>query len=98
MSNGRIVTCDCGTQFIFRDHITSGRRGPINVKEDPNGNIAILDDGRYRIILAGEDYDGPRYLNHFSDCTLAGNRRRKLVPGQTVGPDTKVDADGYRID
>lgn len=60
--------CRCGKSFVQRPHHKTGKLNPITSYEVPNGNVAILDDGTYRIIGKTEQFDGPRYLSHFADC------------------------------
>lgn len=35
------------------------------------GNIGVNPDGTYFVIGAFQNYVGPRYLNHFTDCPNA---------------------------
>lgn len=64
----RVQTCECGTQFVFRQHHESGKANPIEVDPVPDGNVAILADGKYRIIGKGEGHEGDRYRSHFAFC------------------------------
>lgn len=72
----RIQTCRCGKTFVQRAHHRTGKPNPITTYEVPNGNVAVNDDGTYRIIGRGEDYVGPRYVSHFVDCPFAGSFHR----------------------
>lgn len=74
-----VKQCSCGKSIEFLPHCMTGKKSPITVEAAPNGNIARLPNGTYRIIEAAEDYNGPRYLNHFADCPdrkIYGKRAR----------------------
>ena len=73
---GNIHTCRCGAEFVFRKHETNPTIAPIETEPAENGNVAVLADGRYRIVKKGEDYDGPRFKSHFATCPHASGFRR----------------------
>lgn len=63
----------CGTPVLWREHVTSGRVGPLDAEPNPAGNAILLDDGKYRILSFAEregedDVPGPRYMPHFATC------------------------------
>lgn len=69
--------CRCGTAFVFRRHETSAKSSPIETDPSLDGNVAVLDDGRYRIIKKAEAYDGERFRSHFANCPFASGFRGK---------------------
>lgn len=71
-----IQTCRCGTQFVQRPHHETGKLNPICADPDPEGNIALLDDGRYRIIKKFETYQGLRFKSHFANCPYGKSFKR----------------------
>lgn len=71
LSEPAVRTCACGKTFVMRLNVRTKRYNPISTYEVLNGNIAINEDGTYRLIGKGEDYTGPRFVSHFSDCPLA---------------------------
>lgn len=74
--SGRVHVCECGVSFVFRRHESGKKSAPITTIASDDGNIAVNDDGRYRIIKNSEGYDGPRYLSHFVNCPQSQQFRR----------------------
>lgn len=72
----RIEVCQCGVEFVQRKHHETGKLNPICREPVENGNVAVLPDGRYRIIKKGEEYEGPRFVSHFSNCQYAKSFKR----------------------
>lgn len=74
-----VRTCACGKTFVMRRHERTGTPNPITTYEVDNGNVAINENGTYRIIGKAEEFDGPRHVSHFVDCPVAdrfGKRAR----------------------
>lgn len=72
----KIQTCRCGTQFVQRPHHETGKLNPITTQSYADGNIAVLRDGRYRVIRTDEEYIGIRFKSHFSDCPYSKSFKR----------------------
>lgn len=70
----QVRECECGAEIMMLTHVRTGNRGPITVKTFPDGNIARVGEDQYRIISAGESYEGDRHKSHFVDCP----RRKKF--------------------
>lgn len=60
----------------------TNRTAPITVKAYEKGNIVFVEWGVYRVLSDGETWDGPRYLNHFSNCPKADQFAEKAKPGR----------------
>lgn len=70
------MRCDCGTEFVFRKHVETGKAAPIEAVPADNGNIRLLRGGLYEV-LSGDrlaNADPPLYLNHYATCST---RRRR---------------------
>lgn len=72
----QIRVCRCGTEFVFRKHETNPTLAPIETEPAENGNVAVLPDGRYRIVTKASPYEGVRYRSHFATCKYASGYRR----------------------
>lgn len=58
----------CGAHFVQHRHTITGRLAPINTQASIDGNIGLNLDGSYFIITKAEEWDGPRYKNHWATC------------------------------
>lgn len=74
---------ECGTchsPILWRSHIVTGSRAPIDAVPNPAGNI-VLDGDRYQIIdPADPDVVSPggrRFTSHFATCPHAAQHRRR---------------------
>jgi hypothetical protein len=74
--NDRVHTCRCGTEFVYRKHETNPTLAPIETEPSENGNVAVLDNGRYRIVTKASPYDGVRYRSHFASCPYSARFRK----------------------
>lgn len=86
MSQATPVPCDsCGIEVVFLEHIRTLRLAPIELAEDPDGNIGInLVDGTYMIlnkatreaaVAAGKRL----HVNHFARCPKAAWHRSQAT-------------------
>lgn len=69
------VPCrSCGAEIVWRVNAATGRPAPIDPLPDPDGNIVLEANGRYRVLSAAEDATGAprrRYTSHFATCPSA---------------------------
>lgn len=72
--------CKCGERYIIRMHERTGNTAPITVDVYPDGNVRINDDGTYGIIPKGSEWRGDRHLNHFANCPLREQYKKKRAP------------------
>lgn len=57
----------CGAPTFFAPSATSGKRMILNAEPVADGNV-VLEDGRARVLRAGEEAPAPRYVTHFATC------------------------------
>lgn len=65
------MQCDCGTEIVFREHVTTGNKAPIEAVPAAKGNTRLLPRQRYEV-LSGQELalaEPPLYLNHRATCT-----------------------------
>jgi hypothetical protein len=65
------VACDaCGAAIRSRQHITTGKRAPIDVEPVANGNIVLVGDTQYRVVTktAPAQPGELTYVSHFATC------------------------------
>lgn len=68
---------ECHTETVYLKHKTTGKKAPIEVEPNENGNI-LVKDGQYRIatkeeIAKAKEIGHPLYLNHFASCKFAAS-------------------------
>lgn len=87
-------TCSCGVIFVKRRNRTTGRWNPITLHPSELGNVKVHDNGECDVIRKDEDFTGPRYLNHFSDCVDAqkygGDKPGKPEYRKPVAPESET--------
>lgn len=79
----RCTACNCELIWAVTP---SGKRAPINLERDPNGNVLVLQPRNLGQVLAvtlsGEslklarEQGLPLHLNHFADCIAAEDFKR----------------------
>lgn len=70
----------CDAEIWWLEHLTTGKRAPIDVEPSTDGNVLpSLGDFQYRIATAAERAEmGPRrklHRNHFQSCPNAKDFR-----------------------
>jgi hypothetical protein len=59
----------CHAPILWLAHAVTQRLAPIDLAEDPAGNVVIdVDAGTYRVLAKAEEYQGPRRTNHWQTC------------------------------
>ncbi len=82
---GGLGTCrSCGAAVRWA-HTAAGRAMPLNPNPHPNGNVALDDNGRCRVLAARDlPHPGPTYRPHWATCPKADAHRRRrqrhLIP------------------
>lgn len=74
----------CHASIRWYPNVNTGKRAPVNVTPDANGNV-VLEDGNYRVLRKHEIgnqplFDAPtRYTLHFATCPTPEKFRRRDV-------------------
>lgn len=59
----------CGKKILWRSHVNSGKKAPIDAEPVSNGNVVLVGDKQYAIAVGSETpANAKRFLNHFSTC------------------------------
>jgi hypothetical protein len=83
-------TCrSCQAPVMWLENVATGKPAPIDIEPTPDGNIVILDEGRYNVLARSERAEAaaegyPLHTNHFATCAQAaswrGRRPQKAKP------------------
>lgn len=73
---GDSVCRSCRAPILWREHVGTGRRAPIDATPDPAGNVVLVDPRSYTLLGAGDSPEVPRYTNHFQTCPNADRHHR----------------------
>lgn len=70
----------CHAPVLWLEHATTGNRAPIDRDPTPDGNIVLLDAGRYNVLAKSERAEAaaegyPLHTNHFATCAQARSWR-----------------------
>ncbi len=83
MSNRQ--TCrSCGAPILWRKHQRTGKPAPIDAEPNPDGNVLLLRENRYRALSREEReaaiarMEGPLHTNHFQTCPQQKMWSRKV--------------------
>lgn len=67
----------CQAPILWREHVGTGKRAPIDLASTPDGNVLLVAPSAYTVISPGGTFpEGePRFTNHFQTCPNADRFR-----------------------